>query len=159
MRDAGGQLPDRGKLLGPQHFMLMPLHPLGNLFHALHDTLQLLVEMGQVPARRHTDGGHVLIETLGDVLHAHAELVDRSTQAAGNAIAAENAADWTAHTKQQHNQARLAADLVALPKSLVHALAAGFRQFMAKFHDVVDGMALIQDVKIHRLARAPHIFA
>ena len=79
--DAGGELADRGQLLGPQQLLLLPLQPLGRLLDPADDVLHLPVQVWRSPSAATADGGHVLVEVLGHVLDADAQ-AGRSTGSA-----------------------------------------------------------------------------
>ena len=64
--------------------------------------LELAVQLVQVAVGAESDGGHVLLQVLGHVLHADAEAVERPAQAAGDAEAGEQPAQGAADAQEQH---------------------------------------------------------
>ena len=89
-----------------------------------------------------------MVEPLGHVLHAHAQLVDRSAQAAGDAIAGEEPAQGADEAQQEHRQAELAANPLALEGHLLDRVLIQPQQLPAGLDDVPDRVGVGQVAKV-----------
>src|ERR1019366_1905128 len=142
MGDTGRQLPDLGKLFGPQEVSLLLLQSLGNLLDLMNDELHLLFQSVKVAVGHHANRADILIKMLRQILNPYTEPIDGTFQSPSHAVANDEAANRTGHTQEQHNQIALTTGTLTFHRTFAHLVFVEFQQILARLDDKPDRMGV-----------------
>ena len=135
--DAGRHLADGRQLLGAEHLALALLELLDDALDLFDHALHLPVQARQVALFVQRHRPQLAVEPAGGVADAHAQLVDRVPQAAGDQVAQQQPAQRPAQADGDQAPLQLLHDAAVGPVGRLDLVGVVHAQLMRRGQDVV----------------------